>query len=183
MCNNANEEYWFVLRVTYQRELAAKERLDKLGVQNFVPTQLVRRKGASGRFFWIREAALHNYIFIHTEKTTLQTIKQNTIPWLRYIMQTSPDGIDSPQVVPDEQMNNFIAVAGNENERVMFLDPNEIDLSKGDKVRILAGPFAGVEGVFMKIQNRHEKRVVIKIDGVTAVATASLPCVQVEKIV
>ncbi|MEG2065146.1 MAG: transcription termination/antitermination NusG family protein, partial [Alistipes sp.] len=59
---------WYVLRVTYQRELPSKERLDKLGVESFVPTRMVRRTGRLGRFVWICEAVVHNYIFIHTAK-------------------------------------------------------------------------------------------------------------------
>ena len=34
----------------------------------------------------------------------------------------------------------------------------------------------------MRVQSKHEKRVVVKIDGIAAVATTSLPSVLVEKI-
>ena len=34
-----------MLRVTYQRELIAKRRLDELGVESFVPTKVVRKIG------------------------------------------------------------------------------------------------------------------------------------------
>ncbi|MEG1886312.1 MAG: UpxY family transcription antiterminator [Alistipes sp.] len=173
---------WYVLRVTYQRELPSKERLDKLGVESFVPTRMVRRTGRLGRFVWICEAVVHNYIFIHTAKRILETLKREQLPWLRYVMCHTEDGWDEPQVVPDGQMNSFIAVAGNTQERVLYLNPEEIDLSQGDRVRITGGPFEGVEGVFMRLTKRHEKRVIIKIEGVAAIATTSLPSSLVEKI-
>ena len=53
---------WYVLRVTYQRELSTKEYLDKLHVENFVPVRVVRRRDSKGRFSRVREAAVHNYI-------------------------------------------------------------------------------------------------------------------------
>ena len=34
---------WYVLRVTYQRELSTKEYLDKLNIENFVPVRVVRQ--------------------------------------------------------------------------------------------------------------------------------------------
>ncbi|MEG1701237.1 MAG: UpxY family transcription antiterminator [Alistipes sp.] len=174
--------FWFVLRVTYQRELPSQERLDKLGIESFVPTRLVRRTGRLGRFVWVREAIVHNYIFIHTTKQTLETIKREQLPWLRYVMCHTEGGWDEPQVVPEVQMASFIAVAGNTQERVLFLNPEEIDLTQGDRVRITGGPFVGVVGVFMRVTKQHERRVIVKIDGVTAVATTSLPSVLVEKI-
>ena len=35
---------WYVLRVTYQRELSTKEYLDKLDIENFEPVRVVRRR-------------------------------------------------------------------------------------------------------------------------------------------
>jgi len=172
---------WYVLRVTYQREMAAKSVLDGLHVQNFLPMRKVRRRGAGGRFVWHHEVAVHNYIFVHAERPMIDTLKNGKLPYLRYVMQTV-DGLRRPQVVPDRQMENFIAVAGNTEERVLFLDPVEVDLEKGDRVRILGGPFEGVEGVFVRLKQQHERRVVVRIDGIVAVATATLPATLVEKV-
>ena len=41
---------WYVLRVTYQRELMAKAKLDELNIENFVPTHKVRVKGKNGKY-------------------------------------------------------------------------------------------------------------------------------------
>jgi transcription antitermination factor NusG len=84
-----------------------------------------------------------------------------------------------PQYVPDKQMTDFIKVV-----RTMGFKPvdPDIDLRKGDRVRVLTGPFEGVEGVYVRMPNRHEKRVVIKIEGVAAVATMALNASDIEKI-
>lgn len=173
---------WYVLRVTYQREMAAKSVLDELHVENFLPMHKVRRRGRQGRFVWCHEVAVHNYIFVHADRARIDALKHGRLPFLRYVMQTA-DGLRKPQVVPDSQMKSFIAVAGNTEERVLFLDPVEVDLAKGDKVRILGGPFEGVEGVFVRLKRQHEKRVVVRIEGIVAVATTTLPAALVEKMI
>ena len=169
---------WYVLRVTYQRELVAHKMLDDNGITNFVPTILVRRNGRDGKFKWERKAAIHNYVF---DKPTIQSLKTNLIPYLRYVM-TSVNGQSRIQTVPEWQMRNFIAVAGNAQERALFLDPLEVNLSRGDTVRITGGPFEGVEGTFLSVRNEKEKRVVVKIEGIAAVATTVIPSSLVEKL-
>lgn len=49
---------WYVLRVTYQRELSTKEYLDKLNIENFVPVRVVRRRNSKGQFFRACEVAV-----------------------------------------------------------------------------------------------------------------------------
>lgn len=172
---------WYVLRVTYQRELSTKEYLDKLHVENFVPVRVVRRRDSKGRFSRVREAAVHNYIFVRSTREVIDDLKTFRLPILRYVMHQQ-NGENQIMTVPESQMRNFIAVAANIDEPVIFLSPEEVVLSKGDKVRITDGVFMGVEGMFMRVKNTRDRRVVVKIDGITAVATASIPSALVEKI-
>ena len=79
----------------------------------------------------------------------------------------------------EKQMEDFMAVC--RSEGATYLD-TEIDLRKGDRVRILGGPLAGVEGIYTKTTLKHERRVVVRIEGVAAVATLALPASEVEKI-
>lgn len=172
---------WYVLRVTYQRELSTKEYLDKLDIENFVPIRVVRRRDSRGRFSRVREAAVHNYIFVRSTREVIDDLKTFKLPILRYVMHQQ-NGENQIMTVPESQMRNFIAVAAHTEEAVVYLSPEEVALSKGDKVRITGGVFMGVEGIFMRMKNTREKRVVVKIDGITAVATASVPSALVEKI-
>ena len=85
-------------------------------------------------------------------------------------------------VVPQEQMRSFVIVAGSDDERVMFLPQEGVELAKGERVRIIAGPFVGAEGVLTKITGVCDRRVVVKIEGVAAVAAPTLPAEFVERI-
>lgn len=172
---------WYVLRVTYQRELAAKRALGELGIEHFVPVRTVRRRNAAGRFYRAQEAALHNYVFARTTRAAIDELKTFRLPYLRYVVYPE-EGRNRIMTVPEEQMNHFIAVAGRCDEQVLFLRPEEVDLAQGDRVRITGGVFAGVEGVFVRVRNARQRRVVVRIDGVAAVATAAVPAQLIEKI-
>lgn len=179
-CNSKKQ--WYVLRVTYQRELIAQEKLRDLGIDSFVPVTRERIIGRSGRQEWKRKAALHNYIFVHSYREKIDEIKRYRIPWLRYMISPNREKGRDIMIVEERQMENFIAIAGNEDERLIYLSPDEINLTTGDKVRVVGGTFQGAEGIFVKLQGKREKRVVVKIDGIAAVATTAIPRTLVEKL-
>lgn len=170
---------WYVMRVTYQRELPAQDHLSRLNIESFVPTIKVRRRRSPSQSSWRIEAAVHNYIFVHTTLSELRRIKQAEIPYLRYLMGKDADGQMRPQFVPAKQMEDFIAIS--KAQQAKYVDP-DIDLREGERVRVIDGEFSGVEGVFIRISKRHARRVVVKIEGVAAIATVELTNDQVEKI-
>lgn len=178
---SAEGKQWFVLRVTYQRELITKKRLDEMGIDSFLPMQKVRRRNRQGRFCYAWEVAVHNYLFVNSDKPTIDALKHTVMPWLRYNMQRE-GAVARIMTIPDADMQNFIAVAGNAEEHVRYLDPMEVSLSPGDKVRILGGPFEGVEGHFVRLKHKRDKCVVVRIEGIVAVATASIPAQLVERV-
>lgn len=55
---------------------------------------------------------------------------------------------------------------------------NNIELREEDRVRILVGPFKGVEGTYIC----QEKRVIIKIEGISGSATMELNASDIEKL-
>lgn len=63
-----------------------------------------------------------------------------------------------------------MAVASAENDKLIYLIPEEINLAKGTKVRIIGGAFNNVEGIFVKVKGVRSRRVVLLVEGVTAVA-------------
>ena len=175
-----NIEQWYAMRVTYQRELIAKRFLDDRNIESFVPVRQERRL-VGGRYCLKPRALLHNYIFIHSTREEIDNLKQYHLPYLRYVMHTQ-NGERQIMVVPQEQMRSFVIVAGSDDERVMFLPSESSEFAKGERVRVLAGPFAGAEGVLTKVAGVRDRRVVVKIEGVAAVAAPTLPAELVERI-
>lgn len=161
---------WYVLRVTYQREMIAKRRLDELSIESFVPTKVVRVTLQNGRRALQRRALVHNYIFVHSDRQTIDNIKRFELPYLRYVMHTV-DSFYQPMVVPECQMRSFMLVTGTEDERLRVVEPSSVELSAGTRVRVKGGPFAGAEGLLAKVPAERERRVVVRIEGIAAVAT------------
>lgn len=163
---------WYAMRVTYSREKKLKEYLDARAIENFLPMQhkFVKKRGKLVRDL---VPAVHNLIFIKSERSKLDLIKQEmgeVIP-MRYVMDKSTH---KPIIIPESQMYSFIAVAGTLNEQLLYLD-KDIDtvLNKGSRVLVTGGIFSGVEGIVLRIRRDH--RVVVSIKGVIAVATAFIP--------
>lgn len=176
-----DEVSWYVLRVTYQREMAAAKQFEKLGVEHFVPT--VRKKIHNNQGLaigWRTEPLIHNYIFVHDRYSNIYKIKHGKMNYLRFVMSKSlENGLNEAQYVPDKQMADFMKVVRTRGSKPVDAD---IDLRKGDRVRVLTGMFEGVEGVYVEMPNRHEKRVVVKVEGVAAFATVALKVSDVEKL-
>lgn len=164
---------WYVLRVTYQRELIAKRRLDELGITSFVPTRRVEVLLASGVKRVQRRALVHNYIFIFSDKQTIDRIKHFELPYLRYVVHTQ-NNEKTFMRVPERQMRSFMLVTGSEDERLQLLQAESVDLKLGTRVRVIGGIFAGAEGLLVKIPGVRSRRVVVKIDGVAIVATPAI---------
>lgn len=167
---------WYALRVTYNREMKVKEDLDARGIENFIPMQykgIVRK----GRMVKKLMPTVHNLIFVRIEPSMMKSYKATTALPIRYIMDHETH---QPVIVPKRQMDSFIAVAGTCHEQLIYLNPAPGDFSTGDRVRILGGPFEGAEGVFVRVKG--DRRVVVTIPGIVAVATTFIHPSLIEKI-
>ena len=167
--NNCDDDkiYWFAMSAPYRRELKAKERLTAMGIEAYVPMTkaIVERRGTKKRD---TVPAIHNLIFVHTTKEIIKSAKQR-IGYLQY--RTRPfNGKNQPIIVPDKEMEQFIAICNARIEEITYIQPGEIDLEKGTKVRIHGGTFDGTEGIYIKLKGKRNRRVVVLIEGLAAVA-------------
>ncbi|MEG2493433.1 MAG: UpxY family transcription antiterminator [Rikenellaceae bacterium] len=171
---------WYAIRVTYCRELKLKEYLEKKDIKYFLPMRY-EIKIKHGKKIKEIVPVIHNLIFIYTTRAQLDFIKPKTEEFagMRYIMDRT---INEPITIPNVQMQNFIAVSESYDEDLRYLSNEEMGLIKGDKVRITNGVFAGVEGVFVKLNGTRARRVVVEVAGIAAVATTSIDSSSVEKI-
>ena len=148
--NEPEAKQWFAIRVTYSREMALKEYLDRCRMESFIPMsykEVIKGERKVRKLVPV----IHNLVFVRSTREKLDEIKRDIslkVP-IRYIMDRETR---RPLVVPDRQMHSFIAVAGAYDEQ------------------IVGGVFSGVEGIFIRIKG--DRRVVVSIEGVMAVATA-----------
>ena len=160
---------WHAMRATYRRELDAANRLEQENIGCFIPMQYKLRV-RHGRKERVLQPVVRNLLFVHAAPSELQHVKQS-LPYLQYITDTRNH---QKIIVPDDQMRRFIAVAGTYDEQLLYFKPEELNLAKGTKVRILGGDFEGQEGIFLKVKGARDRRVVVAIQGVIAVAMATI---------
>lgn len=167
---------WYAIRVTYNREMKVKEDLDLRGIESFIPMKYVmsiRR----GRRVKKLTPSIHNLIFFHIEPSLMKEYKATTKLPIRYIMNPATK---NPVVVPEQEMKNFIAVAGTYEEQLEYITPKPGQFTRGDRVRILGGPFEGAEGVLQRVKG--DSRVIVTIKGLVAVATTTIHPSLLEKL-
>ena len=172
--------HWFPMRVSYHREMKIKALLDELGIESFLPMHYELVETKTGGKKRVLSPAIHNLIFVKSTQeylTQLKMCREEFAP-LRYMMKKSVLGDSKSEIlqVPDKQMDNFMRVASIKDDRVMFLDNNEFINKVGQRVKVTDGYFAGVEGVIKRINKN--KRVVVQLEGVAAVAIAFVPSSQ-----
>ena len=170
------EKVWYPLRVTYNRELKVKADLDARGVTNFVPMQY-RREERGGVMVKRLVPSIHNLIFVNLTPSEMIEYKRTTALPIRYIMNRETH---KPLTVPNREMDNFIKIAGTYDENLIYLNPDPGDFSKGERVRVIGGPFEGAEGVFVRVKG--DRRVLINIQGVVAVASTYVHPSMIEKL-
>ena len=171
--------HWFPMRVTYSRELAAKDYLDTIGIESFIPMHYEPIKGKHPRHRELKPA-IRNLIFVHSSQqmiTELKMTKKELQP-LRYIMHPVYDDDNNFMrhdilTIPDKQMDNFIRVASVLDDRVFYMENLTFAGKPGQKVKVIEGDFAGVEGTIKRV--KKNRCVVVQIENVAAVAIAFLP--------
>ena len=168
--SNKDSLSWFAMSATFGRELKAKAYLEERGLSCFVPmkydivTDRCRCKSKQ------LVSAIHNLLFVHATRERIQELKRG-LDYLQYLTH-NVDGRNVPIVVPEEQMQQFIAVCNTYDDNLVYLSPDEINLAEGTPVRIIGSVFDGVEGTFVKVKKKRKKRVVVLVRGIAAVMLA-----------
>ena len=167
------------MRVTYSRELQAKEYLDSIGIECFIPMQWKHIEGRHPRHRELKPA-ISNLIFVHSSQQNITELKmtRRELTSLRYIMKPVLDNRNNVLrkdvlTVPDKEMDNFIKVASVNDDRVFYMENLDFVGKPGQKVKVVEGDFAGVEGTIKRV--KKNKCVVVQIENVAAVAIAFLP--------
>lgn len=155
------------MRATYGRNLMAQTALTDEGLRTFIPMRYDRRR-RTRRTAPQLVPVIRDLLFVRTTRDRITAIKKN-LPYLHFIIRDSGTSRE-PVVVPERQMQQFIAVSSTDEEQLEWLSPEAVNLSCGAAVRVVGGPFAGQEGVLMRLPGKRSKCVVVAIQGVIAVA-------------
>lgn len=164
---------WFPMRIAHgrpERTLGIRDFLTQHQVETFLP-MTYKMKVIKGKPKRVLLPAIDNLIFIRSVEECITFMKrtQSVLLPLRYILWHPVDSeYASILRIPDRQMQNFMRVAGVQDDRVMYLGNKDFSQKIGRKVRILDGPFKGVVGTIYRV--KKDRRVVVSLDNITSVA-------------
>ena len=167
---------WFVLRVTYSRELKIKDALDKRGVSTFVPMmwKKVEKEGNTRKML---VPAVSNLCFVFWTKADIDAFISefgDKSPVHYYWDRTS----SRPMTVPSKAMDDFVKVASSLDEDLVYITEISDKLREGQTVKVRSGAFAGVEGKIVRI--RKSRRLMVELPGMLAVASTYINPYDVE---
>lgn len=158
----------------YKSERKAEEKLRNAGLEYFIPKRYAVRL-RHGKKCRELVPVIPSLLFVRSDAGGGETLKRlkKECPFLQYAMSRE-DGRTKFMIVPDKQMDDFMRVANSFSEDITYYHPDEIALEKGQRIKVHGGMFDGIEGVLVKVKGVRSKKVVVLIEGIMAVSTATI---------
>ena len=152
MASHTDQTCWFAAHTRCGAELGVRERLGRLGTEHFLPTELRSRTRGRTKY---EKPLIPGLIFVRTTKRQACALANEEALPVRYLIDPATRSL---LVVPDKQLEDF--------RRVLDLSTDEgglVDrpLEMGQRVRVIKGVLAGVEGFVLEFRGRTY--VVVKL--------------------
>ena len=157
----AHSKRWYVALVRMHHEKKVAERLDKMGIENFVPVQQEMHQW-SDRRKKVEAVLLPMMVFVCVNpKERMEVLSFSTVS--RYMVLR---GESTPAVIPDEQMARFRFMLDYSEEAVCM---SSSPLARGEKVRVIKGPLSGLLGELVNVDGKSKIAVRLNMLGCACV--------------
>ena len=152
----AHPQRWVAALVQMCTEKKVGDRLKKLGIENYVPTQTEIHQW-SDRKKKVERVVIPMVVFVRADETTERELRMQSFirKFLTYPGQTAA------AVIPDEQIDRLKFMLKQADAPVELMPEN---LQVGDRVRIVRGALKGLEGELCK-SVPEKSMVAIRVDG------------------
>ena len=186
---------WYALKIFYNKVFAIEEMMALRGVKTYIPIAREEVKGEEylrlrallqrdGRtdfedrrylfdnpHIYKRVPLIRSLMFIRCLDTEIRKLRFEIGE--RGFVYLRANGKD-PAVIPEREMDAFRLVADSFQEGILVFEDDAITrYREGARVRVKEGPFKGAEGYIKRI--KKDRRLVVAIEGVIAIATAYIP--------
>ena len=142
---------WYAVKVKYRTEQNIKQFLEQSGIEHYIPKQ------QDGK------PAIPGLIFIRTNYDRALSLRAESGYLISYLHDNIHQGFQS---IPDGEMQRFLFLQRFSDK--FFYLPNPENLQGGEKVRVIGGEFAGIEGEIYRLKGH--KRVVVRLGNLVSVA-------------
>ena len=173
---------WYPMYISYarkERALSVNEALVAKGYETYLHLQEVPKDYFGNPREDTFQGPVYNMVFVHAMKIQLKLLKRYAA-YCNYMKFITVHPLTTPSTrilwIPDHQMENFIDAAQRPDPLLQRipLTYNEFIDKVGRAVRIVSGPFAGIEGEIKRI-GRHRIVVALLRDARVAVGITHVP--------
>lgn len=158
---------WFAIYTNPRAEKKVLERLIKKNIEAFLPLQM-KLKQWKDRKKKIEEPLFRSYLFVRISEKEYYDVL-NTHGIVRYITFSG-----KAASVPEWQINAIKQLIESNHE----FEITNIELKKGEQVKVISGVLTGMKGELVSIEN--EKKVLVRIDHISHNLLVNIPLNQLE---
>ena len=174
---------WYVFRASYGREDRASDFIVEDGTFVYIAKRYTY-KTINGKRKKVLESLIPNLLFVYaTEEKAEEYIKDTpAISYLTYYynhFEKNEEQKNPPLVIPDKEMENFMTATCSKNEHLRLVDESQCHYKGGELVKIIDGPFKGVEGKVARVFG--QQRIVITLTKVGLISTAYVPTAFIQR--
>ena len=178
------DKKWYVFRASYGREDKASDYLVEDGTYTYIAKKYVERyvRGKRKRFL---QTLIPNLLFAYTTEDKAEEYVHR-IPALSYLtyyynhFEFDDNQKNPPLTVSGYEMDQFIRATCTQNEHLLYIDPSQCHYKSGDMVKVMEGPFKGVEGRVARVSG--QQRVVVSLSNIGLISTAYIPTAFLQKL-
>lgn len=156
--------YWFVAIVRHNTEKRSAEKLTKMGIENYLPLQREIRVWRNGRKSKVDRVVIPSIIFVRCTEAKRREIV--SLPFINRFMRDKTDSSSGESlgkplaIIPDNEIKRLKFMLGQSDVPVFV---TERPYKVGDKVRIIRGGLAGLEGNVVGVA-AGKSEVVVALD-------------------
>ena len=178
------EKNWYVFRASYGREDKASDYMIADGTYTYIAKKFVERYIQGKRKKYLHPL-IPNLLFAYTTQDKAEEYVNRT-PALSYLtyyynhFKVNNAQKNPPLIVPLHEMNQFVRATCTQNRHLLFVDPSQVHYRSGELVKVIDGPFRGVEGKVARIAG--QQRVVVSLTNIGMISTAYVPTAFIQKI-
>jgi len=158
-----NELKWFAVYTHSRAEKKVLERVLNAGFDAFLPL-IITMKQWSDRKKKVEVPLINSYVFVRTNTKELNYLLN--IPGVIGILKY----LGKPAVVKDVEIENLKILVQNSDA---FQQIEPLDLTKGQDVEVIAGPFTGVFAKYIEKSGKH--KVIVEVAALKSFIEVTAP--------
>ncbi len=152
---------WYVLKTKPNQEVLVDKSLNNLNIESFLPLKEEVRNFFNRRSL-VKVPLIPRLVFIKVNKEERFDVLNSISYNVNYMIDRTTN---SSLLIPDYQMDSFINFTKIASDNYQIYDDK---VKAGDKVKVIDGEFAGLEGELVRLKGH--KRVLVKLNGLFSIA-------------